>query len=88
LLAKRAPKSRRISAPINLTRKKSISAREDIEAGKCGLLSDLFAGSPREKDKACDQSRDDQHPVLAFKTQKYKTLDEKLHRSRPQFWAE
>jgi hypothetical protein len=67
---------------------KSISARENIEARKCGLLSDLLAGPPRQKDRGCDQSRDDQHPVLAFKTQKYKTLDEKLHRSRPRFWAE
>ncbi|MEI9924562.1 MAG: hypothetical protein WDN50_14430 [Bradyrhizobium sp.] len=67
---------------------KSISARENIEAGKYRLLSDPFARPPREENEDRDQSRDDQHPVLAFKTQKNKTLDEKLHRSRPQFWAE
>jgi hypothetical protein len=67
---------------------KSISARENIEARKCRLLSDLLAGPPCKKNGDRDQSRDDQHPVLAFETQKYKTLDEKLHRSRPQFWAE
>jgi hypothetical protein len=66
---------------------KSISARENIEARKCGWLSDLLAGPPCQKDKGCDQPGGDQHPVLAFETQKYKTLDEKLHRSRPQFWA-
>ncbi|WP_213739071.1 hypothetical protein [Bradyrhizobium sp. dw_411] len=53
-----------------------------------GWLSDLLASPPDEKNKGRDQSRDDQHPVLAFKTEKYKALDEKLHRSRPQFWAE
>jgi hypothetical protein len=53
-----------------------------------GWLSSLLARPPRKKYRDRDQSRDDQHPVLAFKTKKYKTLDEKLHRSRPLFWAE
>jgi hypothetical protein len=47
--------------------------------------SDSVASPPREKNEDRNQSCGDQHPVLAFKTQKYKTLDEKLHRSRPQF---
>jgi hypothetical protein len=53
-----------------------------------GSFSNPLASPPRDKNRDRDQSRDDQHPVLTFKTQKYKTLDEKLHRSRPQFWAE
>jgi hypothetical protein len=55
---------------------------------ECGDRSEPVTGPPREQNEDRDQSRGDQHPVLAFKTEKYKTLDEKLHRSRPQFWAE
>jgi hypothetical protein len=71
-----------MSAPVEL----KIFSKGNIKS--LGSFSDPFASPPREKNKDCDQSSDDQHPVLAFKTQKYKTLDEKLHRSRPQFWAE
>jgi hypothetical protein len=48
-------------------------------------LSVSSAGLPSEKNENCDQSSDDQHPVLAFKAEHRKTLDQKLHRSRPQF---
>jgi hypothetical protein len=67
-----------------------LGARAKIKAHVCadGWPSNPIASPPHKKNENRDQSRDDQHPVLAFKTQKYKTLDEKLHRSRPQFWAE
>jgi hypothetical protein len=42
------------------------------------------ASLPDKKDKDHDQSSGDQHPVLAVNTKKCKTLNEKLHRSRPQ----
>jgi hypothetical protein len=53
-----------------------------------GLLSTPAARHPYEKNESHDQSSSDQHPVLAFKTHKSKTLNEKLHRFRPRFWAE
>jgi hypothetical protein len=54
----------------------------------CMMLSVSSTRRPNQQDKDGDHSNGDQHPVLALKAQKYKTLDEKLHRSRPQFWAE
>jgi hypothetical protein len=53
-----------------------------------GLPSVPIASLPDEKDEDHDQSRGDQHPVLAVKTKKSKTLNEKLHRPRPCFCAE
>ena len=63
--------------------------RDDQEdsATDC-LFSVPTASPPNEKNENCDQSGDDQHPVLAFKAQKRKMPDQKLHRSRPRFWAE
>jgi hypothetical protein len=52
------------------------------------LLSVPMAILPSEKNENCDQSGGDEHPVLAFKAQKRKMPDQKLHRSRPRFWAE
>jgi hypothetical protein len=87
--SEREPKSRCLSAGSIL--RGSIEAPQNekvFQQAIDGSFSGPFASPPREKNEDCDQSRDDQHPVLAFKTQKHKTLDEKLHRSRPQFWAE
>jgi hypothetical protein len=47
--------------------------------------SDPIASPPDEKKKGCDHPDQDQHPVLAFETEKCKTLNEKLHRSRAPF---
>jgi hypothetical protein len=44
-----------------------------------------IASLPDKKDEGHDQSSGDQHPVLAVETKKCKTLNEKLHRSRPCF---
>jgi hypothetical protein len=48
-------------------------------------ISSPVASLPDEKDKGRDQPNDDEHPVLAFETQKGEMLDEKLHRSRSLF---
>jgi hypothetical protein len=53
-----------------------------------GWRSESLARLPNEKNEGRDQSSGDQHPVLAFETQKCKTPDQKLHRSCPRFWAE
>src|SRR5580693_3189825 len=45
-------------------------------------VSSPVASFPDEKDKGRDQPNDDEHPVLAFETQKGEMLDEKLHRPR------
>jgi hypothetical protein len=47
--------------------------------------SDPIASLPDEKKKGCDHPDQDQHPVLAFETEKRKTLNEKLHRPRSPF---
>jgi hypothetical protein len=68
------------------TRRNSAGACEDVQKnrqGRRGSLSNSATREPYEKNESHDQSSGDQHPVLAFKTQKSKTLDEKLHRSRP-----
>jgi hypothetical protein len=66
-----------------------------VRAGACGRQrrrvrsddppSDPIASLPDEKKKGCDHPDQDQHPVLAFETEKRKTLNEKLHRSRAPF---
>jgi hypothetical protein len=48
-------------------------------------LSVPVAGLPNEKNESRDQGGHDQHPVLAFETQKGKMLDQKPHRSLPIF---
>jgi hypothetical protein len=47
--------------------------------------SDPIASLPDEKKKGRDHPDQDQHPVLAFETEKRKPLNEKLHRSRSPF---
>jgi hypothetical protein len=44
-----------------------------------GRPSDPIASLPHEKKKGCDHPDQDQHPILAFETEKRKTLNEKLH---------
>jgi hypothetical protein len=57
-------------------------------APSCLMLSVSSTRCPSQQDKDGDHPGGNQHPVLALEAQKYKTLDEKLHRTRPQFWAE
>jgi hypothetical protein len=48
-------------------------------------LSLLIAGLPDKKHVNRDQSDDDQHPALAFESQKGEMLNEKMHHARPNF---
>jgi hypothetical protein len=41
-----------------------------------------IAGSPDKKNEGDDQKKDNQHPILGFKAEKAKWLNEKLHRFR------
>jgi hypothetical protein len=79
-----------MSAPVTskVCKDEKAFQQDKISSRSLGSFSEPVAGPPREQNEDRDQSRGDQHPVLAFKTEKYKALDEKLHRSRPQFWAE
>src|ERR1700750_64331 len=43
------------------------------------FTSGPIAGFPNEKNESRDQPNHDEHPVLAFETQKGETLNEKLH---------
>jgi hypothetical protein len=47
------------------------------------LSSNLVVRSPSEKAECCDQSDNDEHPVLAVKAEKAEFLNEKLHGTRP-----
>lgn len=49
-------------------------------------LSLPIADLPDKKHVNCDQSDDDQHPVLAFESHKGEMLNEKMHRARPNFY--
>jgi hypothetical protein len=49
-------------------------------------LSLPIAGLPDKKHVNCDQSDDDQHPVLALESQKGEILNEKLHHARPNIY--
>jgi hypothetical protein len=40
------------------------------------------AGAENEKDKTCDDHKNDDHPVLAFESKKGKVLDQKVQRPR------
>jgi hypothetical protein len=44
-----------------------------------------IAGLPDKKQEHRDQGDHDKHPVLDFKTQKIKMLDEKMHSAAPNF---
>jgi hypothetical protein len=44
-----------------------------------------IASLPDEKNKSRYHANHDEHPVLAFETQKGEMLDEKLHRARSLF---
>lgn len=46
----------------------------------------LIASLPDKKHVNRDQSGDNQHPVLAFESQKGEMLNEKLHHARPNFY--
>jgi hypothetical protein len=50
--------------------------------------SDPVAIPPAEIEENRDDAGCDNHPVLTFKPQKAKWLNEKLHCLRPRFWAE
>ncbi|WP_154071580.1 hypothetical protein [Bradyrhizobium lablabi] len=50
--------------------------------------SEPIASLPDQKNKSRGQSGRDEHPVLAFETEKIEMLDQKLHRVRPIFWAD
>jgi hypothetical protein len=50
--------------------------------------SDPVAISPAEVQENRDNAGCDKHPVLTFKTQKTKSLNEKLHPFPSPFWAE
>jgi hypothetical protein len=39
-------------------------------------------GAENEKDKACDDHKNDDHPVLGFESKKGKVLDQKVQRPR------
>jgi hypothetical protein len=57
----------------------------DFRGGLIELPSDPVANFPGEKNESGDQANRDEHPVLAFETQKGEMLSEKLHRYRPLF---
>jgi hypothetical protein len=53
-----------------------------------GRTSGSVARSPDIENEHGKQRGDDQHPVLALETQKAKILDQELHRTHPDFYAE
>jgi hypothetical protein len=53
----------------------------------CLSPSDPIASFPSEEDEGRNQRRDDKHPVLTFETKNGKMPNEKLHHSRPHFYA-
>jgi len=56
-----------------------------LSGGLIWLPSGPIAGLPDEKNESRDHANHDKHPILTFETQKSKTLNEKLHRSRSLF---
>jgi len=51
---------------------------------QCGINSgQIYRGFARQKNEGDDQKKDNQHPILGFKAEKAKWLNEKLHRFRP-----
>jgi len=63
----------------------TVLARLDFWRRSDLAISRPVASVPDEKNESCDQPNDNEHPVLAFETQKGEMLNEKLHRSRPLF---
>jgi hypothetical protein len=61
------------------------AAAEDLRVQSDSPQSEPIASLPDEKEKGCDHPDQDQHPVLAFETEKRKMLNEKLHCSRSPF---
>jgi Cys-tRNA synthase (O-phospho-L-seryl-tRNA:Cys-tRNA synthase) len=59
-----------------------------VRLARSERASEPIASLPDQKNKRGGQSSRDEHPVLAFETEKIEMLDQKLHRFRPNFWAE
>jgi hypothetical protein len=58
-----------------------------FRGGPIRLRSHPIASFPNEENVGHNQPSHNKHPVLAFKTQKSKMLNEKLHRPAPVIYA-